>query len=89
MPARGLTKVATRHAQFFEIVSFGFALICLLNVFVEMFFLYIKDNWYMGQFRNYHFIVMQFFAVSFFISLFASVWFSVIRKAQRDGNLNQ
>jgi hypothetical protein len=82
-----ISKIIVKHARFFEIFSLMFSIINFVNVFIEVYLLFIRKNWFSGELRNIHFIMLQFFVVSFIISFAAKIGFSVIRNAASKGEL--
>jgi hypothetical protein len=82
-----MSKIIVKHAKFFEIFSLLFSFVNIVNVFIEIHLLYIRKDWFTGDLRSLHFIMMQFFAVSFIVGVAAKTGFAVIREAFQKGGL--
>ena len=84
------TKTATmivKYALFFETVCFMFAAGSIIGALSEIYFLFIKENWFLGVYRTLNIFILEYFTLSFVIGSAAKISFAVIRKATKSGQL--
>jgi hypothetical protein len=64
-----------------------FAAGSIVGILSETYFLFIKENWFLGSYRTLNIFLLEFFTLSFVIGCAAKAGFAVIRKATRAGQL--
>jgi hypothetical protein len=87
MPNLKATKFILKYVRFFETASLIFAVINIANVVIELYFLFVKENWFTGAYRSLHIVMLQFFVASSVIGYAAKTGFAIIRESSNKGNL--
>jgi hypothetical protein len=87
MPNTIIAKVIVKYALFFETICFMFAAASMLGALTEVYFLFLKENWFQGVYKTLNIFILEYFILSFVIVSAAKASFAVIRKATKSGKI--
>jgi hypothetical protein len=87
MPSVKTTKIIVKYARVFETVSLIYSIVGLLNLLLEIRIIFFLETGITDWNRQYHHLMMGFFAMAFLMGYIAKIGFSVIREASQKGNI--
>ncbi len=82
------TRIIIKYARFFEVSCLLFAAGNFINIVVDVYFLFFRENWLIGEFRRVYILMLQLSILSFIIGYIAKIGFSVIREFSNKGRLS-